>query len=198
MTADHGIGLAHGPAQFFPCLSLTQAAIEDVTGQDFADAEDDRPFTDISHRFIEELDALVKDIDGIHHLLFRLFQHGYILTGLFTVSQGRVALFLGFVHGDLDSRQLAGFIVTSGLGLLQIQLGRPDFFIFPVQLFLLLLQEFFIRCDKLVLVIQFLAQVLGLLQQFVPLSFELGLLHLQLMHAKQGDTNVFRQNGHDA
>ena len=41
MTADHGIGLAHGPAQFFPRLGLAQAAVEDVTGQDFADAEDD-------------------------------------------------------------------------------------------------------------------------------------------------------------
>ena len=100
MTADHGIGLAHGPAQFFPRLGLAQAAVEDVAGQDFADAEDDGSFANIGHRFIEQLDALVEDVDGAHHLLFRFFQHGYVLTGLVAVSQSRVALLLGFVHGD--------------------------------------------------------------------------------------------------
>ena len=198
MTADHGIGLAHGPAQFFPRLGLAQAAVEDVTGQDFADAEDDRPFADIGHRFIEQLDVLVEDVDGAHHLLLRFFQHSYVLTGLFTIGQGRVALLLGFVHGNLDDRQLAGLVVAGGLGLLQVQLSRPDFFILAVQLFLLFLQEFFIGGDELVLIVQFLAQVLGLLQQFIPLGFELGLLHLQLVHTEQGDADIFRQDRHDA
>lgn len=56
---------------------------------------------------------------------------------------------------------MAGLVVAGGLGLLQVQLSRPDFFILAVQLFLLFLQEFFIGGDELVLVVQFLAQVLA-------------------------------------
>ena len=198
VAADHSIGLAHGPAQFFPRLGLAQAAVEDIAGQDFADAEDDGPFADISHRFIEQLDTLVEDVDGAHHLLLRFFQQSYVLAGLFTVGQGRVALLLGFVHGDLDDRQLTGLVVAGRLGLLQVELRRPDFLVLAIQLFLLLLQQFFIGSDEVVLVIQFLPQLLSLLQQFVALGFELGLLHLQLVHAEQGNADVFRQNRHDA
>ena len=191
IPANHGVGLLHGPAQFFPRRLAVLAAAEHDAGQDFPYAEHDGSLADISHRFIEDTDALVEHLDSADHAFLRFFQYGQVMLRRIPVRYGLVFILQGFIHGDLYDRQLTGLVVPSCLSLLQIKLRQPDFLVFPVQLLLLQLQQVFVRGDEAVLFIQFFPQIAGLLQQLVALRFQRFVLHPELPHSKQGDAHVF-------